>query len=156
MKHLKLKAALVTAALTMGLGAAQGADTFTINVSAAVAGNCKFQTSSPWAINLAIDAAATTTVNQTGNVLYRCTNGTSPIFAMTSASTASATGGNLIQGLESIPYTYSSTNTGAGTGMGGAPGNDKTLAVTVSVNQANAASVTPGSYTDSISVTLTP
>jgi len=154
MKHLKLKAALVTAALTMGLGAAQGADTFTINVSAAVAGNCKFQTSSPSTINLTIDAAATTTVSQIGNVLYRCTNGTSPVFAMASGSTASATGGNLAQGLETIPYTFSSTNTGAGTGMGG--GNDKTLAVTVSVNQANAASVTPGTYTDTIAVTLTP
>ena len=35
-------------------------------------------------------------------------------------------------------------------------GNDKTLAVSVSVNQANAANVTPAVYTDSIAVTLTP
>ena len=154
MKHLKLKAALVTAALTMSLGAAYGADNFTINVSAAVAGTCKFQTTSPSTINLTIDATATTTVNQVGNVLYRCTNGTSPAFAMSSGSTSSATGGNLIQGLESIPYTYSSTNGGAGSGMGA--GNDKTLAVTVSVDQSGAAGVTPGTYTDTIAVTLTP
>lgn len=154
MRRLKLMTALVTAALTMGLGAAYGGDSHTITVSAAVAGNCKFQGASSSTISLTIDASATTTVNQVGNVLYRCTNGTSPAFAMSSGSTSSATGGNLIQGLESIPYTYSSTNGGAGTGMGG--GNDKTLAVTVSVDQANAASVTPGTYTDTIAVTLTP
>ena len=154
MRRLKLMTALVTAALTMGLGAAYGADSHTITVSAAVAGNCKFQGASTSTISLTIDAAATTTINQIGNVTYRCTNGTAPAFVMASGSTASGTGGNLIQGAESIPYTYSSTNTGAGTGMGG--GNDKTLAVTVSVNQANAASVTPGTYTDTIAVTLTP
>ncbi len=154
MKRVKLSAALVTAAFTMGLGAAQAGDTHTINVSAAVTGTCKFQTTSPSTINLTLDPAATTTVNQTGNVLYRCTNGTAPTFVMTSGSTASASGGNLRQGTESIAYTYSSTNQGAGTGMG--TGNDRTLAVTVSVNQALAASVSPGTYSDTIAVTLTP
>jgi spore coat protein U-like protein len=35
-------------------------------------------------------------------------------------------------------------------------GNDKTLGLAVSVNQANAANVTPAVYTDTIAITLTP
>jgi len=65
-----------------------------------------------------------------------------------------ATGANLTRAAESIAYTYTSAAGGSGTGMGN--GQDKTLSVTVSVNQANAANVTPGVYTDTIAITLTP
>jgi spore coat protein U-like protein len=154
MKRLKLTAALVTAALTMGLGAAQGADSHTINVSAAVAGNCKFQTASPSAINLTLDASATTTLNQAGVVVYRCTKDTAPAFVLASGSTGAATGGNLDRSGETIAYTFSSVNQGVGLGMGGA--GDRNLTVTVSVDQSLAANVTPGSYTDTIAISVTP
>ena len=49
---------------------------------------------------------------------------------------------------------WCSTSGGNGTGMGA--GQDKTLGVTVTVNQANAADVTPGIYTDTIAITLNP
>jgi spore coat protein U-like protein len=147
-----IAAACATAAMLMG-GAAFAADSHTITVNATVAGNCKFNAGTS-TVNMTVDPTATTTVTGNAAVLYRCTKGTSPAFALSSGSTSSATGGNLVNGAESIPYTYTSTSGGAGTGLGA--GQDKTLSVTVSVNQANAADVTPNTYTDTIAITLTP
>jgi spore coat protein U-like protein len=134
-------------------GNAMAADSHTITVNATVTGTCKFNAASS-TLNMTLDPTAASTVTQTASVLYRCSKGTAPSFALASGSTSSATGGNLANGAESIPYTFSSTAGGAGTGLGA--GNDKTLSVSVSVNQANAANVTPAVYTDSITITLTP
>jgi spore coat protein U-like protein len=147
-----IAAACASAALLMS-GALQAADSHTITVSATVAGNCKFNAATS-TVGLTLDPTATTTVSQSASVLYRCTKGTAPAFALSSGSTSSGTGGNLVNGAESIAYSYTSTSGGSGTGMG--TGQDKTLDVTVSVNQANAANVTPNTYTDTIAITLTP
>ena len=133
--------------------AAHAGDNHSITVNGSVSGTCKFNTPTS-TVTLTLDPTATSTVSQNASVLYRCTKGTAPTFALSSGSTSSATGGNLVNGTESIPYTFSSTSGGSGTGMGA--GNDKTLDVSVSVNQANAANVTPAVYTDSIAITLTP
>ena len=140
-------------AATLMSAAAHAGDNHSVTVNGSVSGTCKFNTPAS-TVNLTIDPTASSTVTQAANVLYRCTKGTSPSFSLASGSTSSATGGNLVNGAESIPYTFSSTPGGNGTGMGA--GNDKTLAVSVSVNQANAADVTPAVYTDSIAITLTP
>ena len=150
-KNKNLIAATIAALLMAGN--AMAADSHTITVNATVGSTCKFNSASS-TLNLTLDPTATSTVSQSASVLYRCTKGTTPSFALASGSTSSATGGNLVNGAESIPYTFSSTSGGAGTGM--AAGNDKTLSVSVSVNQANAANVTPAVYTDSITITLTP
>jgi spore coat protein U-like protein len=147
-----IAAACASAAMLMG-GAAFAADSHTITVNATVAGNCKFNSGTS-SVNMTIDPNATTTVTGNAAVAYRCTKGTSPVFALSSGSTSSATGGNLMNGTEAIPYTYTSTSGGAGTGLGA--GQDKTLSVSVSVNQANAANVSPNTYTDTIAITLTP
>ena len=146
----KLIAAL--AALLMS-GAAAAGDNHSVTVNATVSGTCKFNAASS-TVSLTLDPTASTTATQGASILYRCTKGTSPAFSLASGSTSSATGGNLVNGAESIAYTFSSTSGGAGSGMGA--GNDKTLGLSVSVNQANAANVTPAVYTDSIAITLTP
>jgi spore coat protein U-like protein len=134
-------------------GAAAAGDNHSVTVNATVNGTCKFNAASS-TVNLTLDPTLSTTTTQNASIGYRCTNGTAPTFALSSGSTSSATGGNLVNGAESIAYTFSSTSGGSGTGMG--TGNDKTLALSVSVNQANAANVTPAVYTDSIAITLTP
>lgn len=125
----------------------------TITVNASVAAVCKFNTTAS-TVALTVDPTTATTVSGTDNVLYRCTNGTAPTFTLTSSSTSSTSSGNLIQGAESIPYTFTSTSGVAGSGMGA--GNDKTLGVTVSVDQTTAAGVTPGTYSDTIVVSVNP
>ncbi|HET7132322.1 MAG TPA: spore coat protein U domain-containing protein [Gammaproteobacteria bacterium] len=147
-----IAAACATAAMLMS-GTALAGDSHTITVNATVNGTCKFNTGTS-TVNMTLDPTASTTVTGNAAVLYRCTKGTSPAFALSSGSTSSATGGNLQNGTETIPYTFSSVSGGAGTGLGA--GQDKTLSVTVSVNQTNAAGVTPNTYTDTIAITLTP
>lgn len=146
----KLIAALVAMLVS---GAAAAGDNHTVTVNATVNGTCKFNAGTS-TVNLTLDPTASSTLTQNASILYRCTKGTAPAFALASGSTSSATGGNLVNGAESIAYTFSSTSGGAGTGLG--TGNDKTLGVSVSVNQANAANVTPNVYTDTIAITLTP
>jgi spore coat protein U-like protein len=148
------KKAIVTAVAALLMSAAaHAADNHSVTVNGSVSGTCKFNSAAS-TVNLTLDPTATSTVTQNASVAYRCTKGTSPAFALTSGSTSSATGGNLVNGTESIPYTFSSTSGGAGSGM--SAGNDKTLSLSVSVNQGNAANVTPAVYTDSIAITLTP
>ena len=146
----KLIAALVAMLVS---GAAAAGDNHTVTVNATVNGTCKFNAGTS-TVNVTLDPTASSTVTQTASILYRCTKGTAPTFALASGSTSSATGGNLVNGAESIAYTFSSTSGGSGSGMG--TGNDKTLGLSVSVNQANAANVTPNVYTDTIAITLTP
>ena len=146
----KLLAATCAALLMSG---AQAADNHTINISATVAAHCRFNAATT-DVTFTLDPAATTTVMQTASIAYRCTKGTTPAFVFSSASTSSAAGGNLGNGTESIAYTYVSSAPVDGTGLGAFQ--DKTLAVDVSVNQANAANVTPGTYTDTIAITLNP
>ena len=146
------KVIAVLAAMLMSAFAHAG-DNHSVTVNGSVSSTCKFNAGTS-TVNLTLDPTASSTVTQNASVAYRCTKGTSPAFALSSGSTSSATGGNLVNGAESIPYTFSSTSGGAGSGM--AAGNDKTLALSVSVNQANAANVTPAVYTDTIAITLTP
>lgn len=146
----RLLAALVAMLMS---GAAAAGDNHAVTVNATVNTTCKFNAATS-TVSLTLDPTASSTATQGASILYRCTKGTAPTFSLASGSTSSATGGNLVNGAESIAYTFSSTSGGAGAGMG--TGNDKTLALSVSVNQANAANVTPAVYTDSIAITLTP
>ena len=150
MKSNKKLIAALTAMLLSGAALAEG---HSVTVNATVSGSCKFNAASS-TVSLTLDPTASTAATQNASIGYRCTKGTSPSFSLASGSTSSATGGNLVNGSESIAYTFSSTSGGAGSGMGA--GNDKTLGLSVSVNQANAANVTPNVYTDTIAVTLTP
>ena len=154
-----LKKKLLALSLAVGFagigGNAFAANSHTITVNASVSGTCKFNTAAS-TVALTLDPTLTTTVTGSDNVVYRCTKGTTPAFTLTSSSTSSTSGGNLVQGAESIPYTFSSSGGGAGTGMGNSAANDKTLAVTVSVDQSGAANVTPGTYSDTIIVDVTP
>ena len=134
-------------------GAAAAGDNHTVTVNATVNSTCKFNAASS-TVNLTLDPTASSTVTQNASILYRCTKGTAPTFAFSSGSTSSGTGGNLVNGAESIAYTFTNTPGGSGSGLG--TGNDKTLGLAVSVNQANAANVTPNVYTDTIAITLTP
>lgn len=155
---MKLKKQILALGLAVGFASIGGSafaagPNHTITVNATVPTVCKFSSTTS-SVTLALDPTLTTTVTGTDNVLYRCTNGTAPTFTLTSSSTSSTTGGNLAQGAETIPYTFTSTSGGPGTGLGS--GNDKTLGVTVSVDQTNAASVTPGTYSDTIVVSVNP
>jgi spore coat protein U-like protein len=145
-------AAACASAATLMSGV-QAADNHSINVSATVAGQCRFNTAST-DVTFNLDPSSLAVATQTAAIAYRCTKGTTPAFVFTSASTSSGVGGNLGNGTETIPYTFTTSAPVDGTGLG--PMQDKTMSVDVSVNQMNAANVTPDTYTDTIAITLNP
>lgn len=150
MKIDKKLLALGTAAACTWLGgnSAHAADSHSIIINAVSSSKCVFNDRSS-TIALSIDPAATTTVTSTSNVIYRCTTGTTPSFAFASANT-----GKLVQGTENFSYSYTSSGNAPGTGM--AAGQTKTLVVTAAVDQTLAADKPPGTYTDTLTVTVTP
>jgi spore coat protein U-like protein len=147
-------AAALAGAFTLSSAALQAADSHTITVNATVSAACKFNSASS-TVALSIDPAATAVVTQPAAVTYRCTKGTTPSFALASGSTGGAAGGDLTSGGgETIAYTFGGSAPVAGSGMGA--GQDKTYTVTVSVDPANAANVSPAVYSDTIAVTINP
>jgi spore coat protein U-like protein len=139
----------VVALILMLASAAAHANGHAVTINASVLGSCRF-TLPASSLSFVLDPLAAGTVSQTASVEYRCGKGTTGSTILRSASTSSATGGNLRRGAESLPYAISTSLSGNGNGK------PKTLSVTVSINQANAANVTPGVYADSIAITLTP
>ncbi len=132
----------------IGSNSASAADSHSIIINAVSSSKCIFNDRSS-TIAVSIDPAATTTLTATSDVVYRCTAGTTPSFSLSSANT-----GKLVSGTENFSYSYSSTGNAPGTGMGSVQA--KTHVVTASINQALAADKPPGTYTDTITVTVTP
>ena len=141
--------ALGTAAACAWLGSnhAAAADTHSVIINAISSSKCVLNTANS-TITVTVDPAATTTLTPTTSVMYRCTTGTTPSFALTSANS-----GNLI-GPGTFSYGYSSSGTAAGTGMGTAQAKAHVVAVTI--DQALTADQPPGTYSDTITVTVTP
>jgi spore coat protein U-like protein len=145
---------LIAAAFAVfAMSSAQAADNHTITVNAVVSGTCKF-ISGASSIDMTLDPTLSTNLTGTSNIQYRCTKGTVPSFVYASGSTGAAGSGELRKNGEMIPYSFAAVPGGNGQGM--APGLERTLAVTVTVNQADAANVTPETYTDTVAITLTP
>lgn len=149
-KHL---AAGVAAACSFLSAHSHAADSQVITISATVNGTCKVQAGSASTIALAVDPTLTTAVSNSGSVIYRCTKGTSPTVTLNSANGGLLTGPN---GATTESFAYSSSSSGAVAGSGMSSGQDKTLAVSVTVTQSAAADVSAGTYTDNLTVTINP
>ncbi len=145
--------AIGTAAACAWLGSntARAADTHLVTINAVSSSKCIFNDRST-TISVSIDPAATTTLTSSANLLYRCTNGTTPSFSLTSAYSSNL---KLSTGTESFAYSYSGAGTGTvGSGMGSAQ--SKTQVIGVTIPQAPTADLPPGTYTDTITVTVSP
>jgi hypothetical protein len=149
---------LVLAASAMFATDATPADTANSTVSAQVKAICKFNTGQTPIVTIANSAA---TINPslagpaTGNaaILYRCTTGTAPTFTVPTPATVTCTTA-VTCGATTMAPTLSSVNTGAGTGFGS--GQDKTLTVTGQLTQAQYQNMQAGTYSGTVTVTVTP
>lgn len=148
-----LVAGVAAACSWMGSENSMAANDHTVTIQAMVTGKCKFNAASS-TIVLSIDPAATTTITALGNILYRCTRGTTPAFDHVSTSTGSSSSGRLSAGAEGFAYGFSGSGASAGGGMGS--GQDRTHVVTITVDQAVAANVTPATYSDTIVISVNP
>jgi spore coat protein U-like protein len=124
----------------------------TITVGASTAALC----TAPAAVTVALGNynGLTAAAPQTANVVFQCTNTTPATVTLESVSTASATGGDLTDAATATPiaYTFSGDGTVV-TGTGLTAGNDLTVPVVVDI--AAGQNPAPGTYSDTINVTVT-
>jgi spore coat protein U-like protein len=154
-KERKMKKLLITL-IVLGLTVIAGsafADTTTVNVSATVTGTCKFLTGG--AVTYTLDPSVGTLA--TGSVTqptFWCTKGTSYSIADDNGANKSGTTYRMKHATlgEYVPYTFTYTKTGSGGG--------KTSTITMNIastvlgtDYINASS---GSYSDIVTLTITP
>jgi hypothetical protein len=151
-RHLLFAAAAMFATDAMAAGSANS------TVSAQVNAICKFNSGQAPVVTIANSAATidpSLAGPATGNaaILYRCTAGTGPTFAVPTPATVTCTTAATC-GVTTMAPTLSSVNTGAGSGFGS--GQDKTLTVTGQLTQVQYQDMQVGTYSGTVTVTVTP
>jgi hypothetical protein len=156
--HKRRTLLLAAAASAMFAQDAAPVDSASSTVSAQVLGICKFNSGQAPVVTIAnsgatIDPSLAGPASGSAAILYRCTRGTAPTFTVpTPASVQCTTAGTC--GVTTMAPTLSSVNTGAGTGF--AAGSDKTLTVTGQLTQAQYQDMQTGTYSGTVTVTVTP
>jgi spore coat protein U-like protein len=145
-------------------------DTATVNVTATVPGHCKFIPNSP-TTTLAfgtLDPTVGDNVTATTSVNFKCSKGVTYTITDNNGSNKSGTTHQMKHATltEYIPYTFcyttgaaiipcdSDTPSVSGTGLGG--GTTVTLNISGTVLGANYINVSPGSYSDTVTMTIEP
>ena len=149
--------AATSLAALFATGAAQ-ADTVTLTVSAQIVGICKFNSGQTPTVTLTngggtIDPSLAGPATGTAAILYRCTKGQAPAFTVPTPATVTCTTAGTCFATTMAP-TLSSVNTGAGSGF--SSGQDKTLTVTGTLTQAQYQDMNAGTYSGTVTVTVTP
>lgn len=146
---------LCTAGL-LGNISAQAADTATVGVSATVTGTCKFNSGGSIAFVLDPTSSADATGTVTSPTFW-CTKGTNYTISDNDGLYETAVGARRMRHdttlTEYIPYSFSYTATGAGTG--------KTSPITLTlgsatVTNANFVNAEAGNYADTVTLSITP
>jgi hypothetical protein len=140
--------------------AALAADNVAVTLNASVVPVCRFFTAAP-VVNVRntgasgsnINPSLATTATGSAVILYRCTNGIAPTFAVpTSATlTCSACGGS-----PTLIASIASTNNGAGRGFGTGGGRNRRLTITGTIAPAVFQDAHVGAYSGTMTVTVTP
>jgi len=136
---------------------ARAADSIDVPVSANVVGVCKFSTGqSPSVViaNSGVDIDPSLAGNATGsaNVLYRCTNGTVPTFALTGGATLTLT--CIACGGATMAATMTLTPPASPNGQGFAT--DLTLQLSGTIPSATYGTAAIGTYNGTQTVTVNP
>ena len=161
----KLSQSLALAAL-LGVSAAvlapkaQASDNVNVTVNATVVGVCKFFTAAP-ILNITntgsgsnIDPSLAGPATGSVNILYRCSNGTTPTFTVPASGTVTCTTAGTCGVTTMAVSSVTSSNTGNGTGLGS--GKDQTLTVNADITQAVYQNALVGSYQGTLAVSVTP
>jgi hypothetical protein len=147
----------VAAALGAFASGSALADSKNIDINASVTGVCKFNStaSNPVITIGPIDPSGAGDVTGTVAVVYKCTKGTSPGFTVPGSDTLACTGGGCTVPTDTLAV-YSITSTNDGTGSGFGSGQDKNLNVTAKVRQSDYQNAVVGSYSHTITVSVSP
>lgn len=158
MKSYRLSGALiaVAAAGLLVAGAAQAADSQVVTVNATILSTCKFNTGQTPVVTVAntganIDPSLAGPATGNANVLYKCTNGTTPVFSGPATATVTCTTA-VTCGVTTMPPAMTYTSGGAGSGFS----TNKTLVVAGSLTQAQYQDMQAGTYSGTVTVSVTP
>jgi len=138
----------------------RAADSITVPVSATVLGVCKFSTPQSPSVVIAntganIDPSLGGNATGSANILYRCTTGAVPSFALTGGATLTltcSTAGTC--GASTMAATMSLTPPGSPNGQGFAT--DLTLVLSGTIPSATYSTMAAGTYSASQVVTINP
>ncbi len=157
MNTAKLRYALATVAALgiLSAGSAQ-ADTQVVTVNAQIIGICKFNSGQTPVVTVAntgvtIDPSLAGPANGSANVLYKCTNGTVPVFSGAATATVTCTTAPTCGVTTMAP---AMTYTGGGNGSGFSV--NKTLVVAGQLTQVQYQDMQAGTYSGTVTVTVTP
>ena len=134
------------------------ADTQSVTVNAQIVGVCKFNSGQTPVVTVA-NSGATIDPSQAGpatgnaNVLYKCTNGTTPAFSGPATATVTCTTAGTC-GTTTMSPAMAYTSGGNGSGFSG--GNDKTLVVNGQLTQVQYQDMQAGTYSGTVTVTVNP
>ena len=163
MKRTLIALSLAAAGLVASVPGFAASATHSLNLSATITGNCRFNTAGPTAVTIGTPAAVTAidqsetpaAATGTANVLYRCTTGTTAATTAGNGLNFSGSRQVCVGASPCMPYSLNLVG-GAQVGTGHGAGQDKTLAVTATISSANYENAAAGTYTDTVVLTITP
>lgn len=137
-------------------GAAWAADSNTLTVQASVTGTCKFVAPKTSTLDFgALDPANAIAVNGTATPQFWCTKGVTTDAIVASLGSNPVAGVRQLKdtaGTDLIPYTLALATSGTNLG----PGTPRTLTVTGTIAAGSYTAVAASSYSDTVTLTLTP
>lgn len=151
----KLMVAGLCAAGLLASGAALAADTNTLTVNASVTGTCKFNSATSTLDFGALDPSSTSNATASNTTTYWCTKGSVASTTAGNGLNYSGTSRQLVgpSPTDLIPYSLSLTG---GTQTGAGKSTPLTLTMNGGINNSNYINATAGSYSDTVTLTITP
>jgi spore coat protein U-like protein len=133
------------------------AGTGQVDINATVVGTCKFTaTGGSTTISVTLDPSSGSDVTRNGSLQFWCTKGASYNVTDDDGQYESGPNQNRVYNSstdEYIPYSFSYTPT---SGIGGGPSTSITLDVTVTFQYTDYKDASAGTYTDTVTITVTP
>lgn len=158
MKSYRLTGSLIAVAAMglLGAGASNAADSQVVTVNATIIGTCKFNSGQTPVVTVAntganIDPSLAGPATGSVNVLYKCTNGTTPVFSGPATATVTCTTPATCT-TTTMPPAMTYTTGGAGAGFS----TNKTLVVAGSLTQVQYQDMSAGTYSGTVTVNVTP
>jgi spore coat protein U-like protein len=143
----------IPAAILLCVSGFAAADTQNMAVSASISAKCKFDTTvAPTMAFGSIDPSGGSNVTATANIVYNCTNGTSPTSL---APTAGGLNRTMTDGgSNNLSYTLAFDPVVAGSGF--SAGKAKTIEVTGTITPAQFNDAVAASYNETVGLTILP
>ncbi len=155
---------LATVTMIVALAGIQFAEALDVNIQAIVPGTCRFASAGPVTVSFpgltfnADGTLAAVTASDTTSVEYWCTRGISPTLAANGTDFIGGTTGTvaslLSDGANTIPYTYTFTDPGRGPTDG--PSVRTSITVQADIAEGTAFNGAAGTYTETVTLTITP